>query len=259
MAYALEIIDLTAGYDGLPIVRNFSARVRAGTVTTLIGGNGAGKSTLMRAIYGSNRWFSGQIVFDGRAIERMPPWERLRMGIGLVPQGRCNFPTMSVAENLKAACYTLPARQHAAAIEPMLDLFPFLRSKIEVMAGNLSGGEQQMLETAMVMALKPRLLLLDEPSLGLSPKMQQEVFETARMVATTGVTVMMVEQNVHGALKISDTAIVLELGRKFMEGPAHEVMDDPRVRHAYLGGNLAEAAAHPDHHTRASAHQGEPS
>lgn len=243
MACALEIAGLTAGYEGLPIVRDFSARFESGTVTTLIGGNGAGKTTLMRAIYGSNRWFAGQIIFDGRAIEHTPPWERLRMGIGFVPQGRCNFATMSVAENLKAACYTLPSRLHAGAIEPMLNLFPFLRGKLGVMAGNLSGGEQQILETAMVMALKPRLLLLDEPSLGLSPKMQQEVFDTARAVASTGVTVIMVEQNVRGALQISDTAIVLELGRKFLEGPAHEVMHDPRVHHAYLGGNVTQATA----------------
>ncbi|MBN9411234.1 MAG: ABC transporter ATP-binding protein [Burkholderiales bacterium] len=243
LAYALEIVDLTAGYDGLPIVRNFSARIATGTVTTLIGGNGAGKSTLMRAIYGSNRWFSGQIVFAGRAIERLPPWERLKLGIGFVPQGRCNFATLSVAENLKIACYTLPRRQHDAAIAPVLELFPFLKDKLGMLAGNMSGGEQQMLETAMVMLLKPRLLLLDEPSLGLSPRMQQDVFEMARRVADTGVTVLMVEQNVHGALRMSDTAIVLELGRKFMEGPADEVMNDPRVSQAYLGVTASEAAA----------------
>jgi len=197
----------------------------------------------MRAIYGSNRWFSGQIVFGGRAIERMAPWERLRLGIGFVPQGRCNFATLSVAENLKIACYTLPRRAHEAAIAPVLDLFPFLRGKLGVMAGNLSGGEQQMLETAMVMILKPRLLLLDEPSLGLSPRMQQEVFEMARRLASTGVTVLMVEQNVHGALRMSDTAIVLELGRKFMEGPAQDVMNDPRVSQAYLGVTASEVVA----------------
>ena len=249
MAYALEIVRLTAGYADLPVVHDFSSRIEAGSVTTLIGGNGAGKSTLMRAIYGSNRWFSGQILFEGRLIERLAPWDRLRMGIGFVPQGRCNFADMTVAENLKVACYTLPGRQHDAAIAPMLDLFPFLRDKLGVKAGNLSGGEQQMLETAMVMALKPKLLLLDEPSLGLSPKMQLEVFAIARKVAQSGVTVLMVEQNVHGALRHSDTAIVLELGRKFMEGPAADVMHDPRVRQAYLGGNLSTPApvAEPAH------------
>jgi branched-chain amino acid transport system ATP-binding protein len=242
LASALEIRGLTAGYGDLPVVHDFSARIEAGTVTTLIGGNGAGKSTLMRAIYGTCRWFSGQIAFNGHMMERMPPWERLRLGVGFVPQGRCNFSAMTVAENLKMACYTLPARRHQAALAPMLELFPFLRAKMTVTAGNLSGGEQQMLETAMVMVLEPRLLLLDEPSLGLSPKMQQEVFEMARKLAGTGVTVLMVEQNAHGALLASDRAIVLELGRLFMEGPAADIMHDPRIRHAYLGGNLTNSA-----------------
>jgi branched-chain amino acid transport system ATP-binding protein len=241
LAYALEIKALTAGYGGLPVVRDFSADIPAGTVTTLIGGNGAGKSTLMRAIYGTCTTFSGRVVFDGKSMERLPPWERLKLGVGFVPQGRCNFCAMTVGENLKMACYTLSSSRHEAAISPMLDLFPVLRKKHKVIAGNLSGGEQQMLETAMVMVLGPRLLLLDEPSLGLSPKMQQEVFDIARNLARTGVTVLMVEQNVHGALLASDRAIVLELGRKFMEGPADEVMHDPRIRHAYLGGNITAA------------------
>jgi branched-chain amino acid transport system ATP-binding protein len=240
LAPALQIEGLTAGYGELPVVHDFSAALQAGTITTLIGGNGAGKSTLMRAIYGTCKWFGGRIVYDGKAIETLPPWERLRLGVGFVPQGRCNFAMMSVAENLKMACYSLAATRHAEATDRVLGLFPALRPKLGVTAGNLSGGEQQMLETAMVMMLKPGLLLLDEPSLGLSPIMQKEVFELARTVAETGVTVLMVEQNAHGALLASDRAIVLELGRIFMEGPASEVMHDPRIRHAYLGGNLAE-------------------
>ena len=240
MASELEIAGLTAGYGDLPVVHDFSAAIEVGTVTTLIGGNGAGKSTLMRAIYGTCRHFDGRITYRGRPIERMAPWNRLQLGIGFVPQGRCNFASMSVAENFKMACYTLPAARHAAATERVLALFPALRSKQGIMAGNLSGGEQQMLETAMVMVLEPGLLLLDEPSLGLSPIMQQEIFALARSVADSGVTVLMVEQNVHGALQASDRAIVLELGRKFMEGPAAEIMHDPRIRHAYLGGNITE-------------------
>ena len=241
MACVLEIANLTAGYGELPVVHDFSTGIKAGTVTTLIGGNGAGKSTLMRAVYGTCRHFAGSIVFDGRPVERLDPWDRLKLGIGFVPQGRCNFSAMSVAENFKMACYTLPAARHAAAVDRVLELFPALKARLHVPSGNLSGGEQQMLETAMVMVLQPRLLLLDEPSLGLSPKMQLEVFELARTVARTGVTVLMVEQNAYGALAASDRAIVLELGRKFMEGPAAEVMHDPRIRQAYLGG---ERAAH---------------
>jgi branched-chain amino acid transport system ATP-binding protein len=236
----LELIDLCAGYGNVPIVHNFSTRLAPGTISTLIGGNGAGKSTLLRAIFGTNRWISGQVVFDGEAIEQLSPAERMQRGIGFVPQGRCNFPRMSVAENLKIGCYLLPRRRHRAAIERVTALFPMLSGKWSESAGNLSGGEQQILETSMVLLSDPKLLLLDEPSLGLSPKMQTEIFGLARAIAIAGVTILIVEQNVHGALAISDTAIVMELGRKFLEGPATQVRDDPRIREAYLGGNIKE-------------------
>jgi branched-chain amino acid transport system ATP-binding protein len=181
------------------------------------------------------------VIFEGAAIEACDPWERLQLGIGFVPQGRCNFPAMSVAENLKVACYTLPRRDHAAAIERVTSLFPSLQPRWSVAAGNLSGGEQQLLEMAMVLVTKPQLLLLDEPSLGLSPKTQMQVFDAVQEIAAAGVTCLIVEQNVHGALLISQTAIVMELGRKFMEGPADTVRHDPRIREAYLGGNIKEA------------------
>lgn len=240
MACALDIRALTAGYGDLPVVHDFSAAIEAGTVTTLIGGNGAGKSTLMRALFGTCRLFAGEIIFLGVPIERMHPWERLAHGIGLVPQGRCNFASMRVAENFKMACYSLQRADHDRAIARTLQLFPALKPKMSVMAGNLSGGEQQMLEMAMVMVPSPKLLLLDEPSLGLSPKMQQDVFSMARQVASIGVTVLMVEQNAHGALLASDTAIVLELGRNVLAGPANAVIRDPRIRLAYLGERSTE-------------------
>jgi branched-chain amino acid transport system ATP-binding protein len=236
----LELIDLCAGYGDVPIVRDFSTRLQPASITTLIGGNGAGKSTLLRAIFGANRWFSGQIIFNGEAIEHLAPSERLQRGIGFVPQGRCNFPQMTVAENLKMGCYTLPGRKHRAAIARVTAQFPLLTRKWSELAGNLSGGEQQVLETAMVLLSSPELLLLDEPSLGLSPKSQAEVFAVAQQISAAGVTVLVVEQNVHGALLVSDTAIVMELGRKFLEGPAAEVREDPRIREAYLGGNIKE-------------------
>jgi branched-chain amino acid transport system ATP-binding protein len=239
---ALELVSVTAGYGSNPIVRDFSARLQPGSITTLIGGNGAGKSTLLRAIYGTNRHFDGQIVFKGETVESLAPWERLARGIGFVPQGRCNFPAMSVGENLKMGCYTLPARRHGGAIERVCALFPMLSAKARVEAGNLSGGEQQILEMAMVLLLEPSLLLLDEPSLGLSPKMQGDVFATVQTIAASGVTVLVVEQNVRGALLISDRALVMEQGRLFMEGPAAEVRTDPRIRQAYLGGNIKQAA-----------------
>ena len=242
-APALELVGVTAGYGDNPIVRDFSARLAPGSITTLIGGNGAGKSTLLRAIYGTNRLFGGQIVFKGDTIERLPPWERLKRGVGFVPQGRCNFPAMSVAENLKMGCYTLRSSRHAAAIERVMSSFPLLRAKAKIEAGNLSGGEQQVLEMAMVLLVEPSLLMLDEPSLGLSPKMQGDVFATVQRIASLGVTVLIVEQNVRGALLISDRALVMEQGRLFMEGPAKEVRTDPRIRQAYLGGNIQQTAA----------------
>jgi branched-chain amino acid transport system ATP-binding protein len=243
MTVALDLVSVSAGYGDNPIVREFSATLETGTITTLIGGNGAGKSTLLRAIYGTNRFFGGQILFKGEAIERLPPWERLKRGVGFVPQGRCNFPHMSVDENLKMGCYTLPGACHDAAIARVTGLFPMLLQKARTEAGNLSGGEQQILEMAMVLLLEPSLLLLDEPSLGLSPRMQGDVFTTVQQIAATGVTVLVVEQNVRGALLISDRALVMEQGRKFMEGPAAEVRTDPRIRQAYLGGNIQPTAA----------------
>ena len=243
MTVALDLVSVSAGYGDNPIVRECSATLETGTITTLIGGNGAGKSTLLRAIYGTNRFFDGQILFKGEAIERLPPWERLKRGVGFVPQGRCNFPHMSVDENLKLGCYTLPGGTHAAALGRVPGLIPMLSQKARIEAGNLSGGEQQILEMAMVLLLEPSLLLLDEPSLGLSPRMQGDVFTTVQQIAATGVTVLVVEQNVRGALLISDRALVMEQGRKFMEGPAAEVRTDPRIRQAYLGGNIQPTAA----------------
>src|SRR6202158_2396202 len=175
----LELIELCAGYGDVPIVRDFSTRRPPASITVLIGGNGAGKSTLLRAVFGTNRWFSGQIIFNGEAIEHLGPAERLKRGIGFVPQGRCNFPRMTVAENIKMGCYTLPGRTHRAAIDRVTSQFPLLRSKWSEMAGTLAGGEQQLLETAMVLLTSPDLLLLDDPSLGLSPKMQAEIFAAA--------------------------------------------------------------------------------
>jgi branched-chain amino acid transport system ATP-binding protein len=238
----LELVGLTAGYGDNPIVRDFSARLHSGTITTLIGGNGAGKSTLLRAIYGTCRWFAGQVVFAGEPIETLEPAERFGRGIGFVPQGRCNFPAMSVAENLLMGCYTLRPAGRRAAIARIIEQFPVLRERAGTAAGNLSGGEQQILEMAMVLVVEPTLLLLDEPSLGLSPKMQGQVFSTVQRIARSGVTVLVVEQNVRGALMISDRALVMEQGRKFMEGPAADIRNDPRIRQAYLGGNIESAA-----------------
>ncbi len=238
----LDIERLSVGYSDEPVVVDFSAAIRAATITTVIGPNGAGKSTLLRAVYGLVRHFGGSIRFLGEPIERLSPRERLRRGIGLVPQGRSNFPLMTVRENLELGAYTLRGAARAAAVDRALADFPVLAGKLSVLAGNLSGGEQQILETAMVLEAAPRLLLLDEPSLGLSPANQDQIFAMIADLRGRGLTVLVVEQNAHGALAISDTAIVMELGRLFMTGPAPEVIHDPRIAVAYLGG--AETRAH---------------
>jgi len=232
----LAIDRLSVGYTDEPVVVDFSITIPAGSITTIIGPNGAGKSTLLRAIYGLNRYFSGSIRFRGQAIERLPPMERLELGIGFVPQGRCNFPLMTVRENLELGAYTLRGQKASQAIDRVLTQFPLLAAKLGVLAGNLSGGEQQILETAMVLEAGPQLLLLDEPSLGLSPGNQDQIFQTISDLRGLGLTVLVVEQNAHGALHISDTGIVMELGRLFMVGPAAEVTADPRIKVAYLGG-----------------------
>ena len=165
----LELDRLSVGYTDEPVVVDFSAAIPAGSITTLIGPNGAGKSTLLRAVYGLNRHFAGSVRFFGQAIERLTPRERLKLGIGFVPQGRCNFPLMTVRENLELGTYTLRGSAMADSFERVLIQFPLLKPKLSVLAGNLSGGEQQILEIAMVLEAGPKLLLLDEPSLGLSP------------------------------------------------------------------------------------------
>ena len=232
----LTLDQLSVGYTEEPVVVDFSIAIPAGSITTIIGPNGAGKSTLLRAIYGLNRHFGGTVRFRGQAIERLPPKERLRLGIGFVPQGRCNFPLMTVRENLELGVFTLRGKAAEQAIERILAQFPLLHAKLGIMAGNLSGGEQQILETAMVLEASPQLLLLDEPSLGLSPANQDQIFETIARLRDDGLTVLVVEQNAHGALQISDTGIVMELGRLFMVGPAAAVASDPRIKVAYLGG-----------------------
>jgi branched-chain amino acid transport system ATP-binding protein len=232
----LAFESLCVGYGDEPIVMDFTAQIPAGSITTIIGPNGAGKSTLLKAVYGVNKYFGGKLAFEGRAIERLAPRERLTLGIGFVPQGRCNFPLMTVRENLDLGAFTLRGPAIQAAMERVLEMFPLLKVKLNVLAGNLSGGEQQILETAMVLESSPKLLLLDEPSLGLSPANQDQIFDTIADLRRHGLTVLVVEQNAHGALQISDTGIVMELGRLFMMGPAAQIISDPRIHVAYLGG-----------------------
>ena len=245
---ALVLSEVSSFYTDEPVIREFSLAVAPGSIVTLIGGNGAGKSTLLRTIAGLMPRTTGSIRWEGGEIAAFSPHARFTRGIGFVPQGRCNFQRMSVRENMALGAHTLPKAESGAAVERMVALFPMLRRKWAVAAGNLSGGEQQILEMAMAMAVQPRLLLLDEPSLGLSPRMMFEVFDTVRHLRAAeggAVTVVMVEQNVRGALAISDRAVVVELGRKFLEGEAKAVAADPRIRSAYLGGEPVTSEPRP--------------
>jgi branched-chain amino acid transport system ATP-binding protein len=233
----LTIGEVIAGYDELTILRSVSFAVARATWTTIIGANGAGKSTLLNVIAGTVPCRSGVIAYDGDDVTGVPPIERLRSGIGFVPQGRCNFPLLTVKENIKLGAYTrrLDRGHLADEIDAVVARFPALRERWRVRAGNLSGGEQQMLEMAMVLMARPRLLLIDEPSLGLSPKATGDVFDIVRGLVSDGLTVVMVEQNAQAALERCDYALVLELGRVGLFDRAAQVLGHPEIRRMFLG------------------------
>jgi ABC-type branched-subunit amino acid transport system ATPase component len=231
----LESADVHAGYGELRILRGVYFTLEAGTITAVIGANGAGKSTLLKTIFGIVKIDRGTLTFLGQDVTALSPTQRLERGIALVPQGRCNFPLMKVEENLEMAAYRRRDRQIKHDIERLCAAFPVLGRKRAFRAGDLSGGEQQQLEMAMALMQSPKLALIDEPSLGLSAAMQQIVFETIKELRDQGTTVLMVEQNAVQALRISDRAIVLELGRVGASGSGVEMLEDPEVRRAYLG------------------------
>ncbi|HYB41412.1 MAG TPA: ABC transporter ATP-binding protein, partial [Candidatus Methylomirabilis sp.] len=214
----LELHEVHAGYDEVPVLRGVSLQVEAGAMVSIIGANGAGKSTLLRTVFGMLGVQSGRVVFAGQDIANRPPREILRRGLSYVPQGRCNFPAMTVEENLEMGAYTRRDADVRRDIEAALARFPVLAGKRREPAGALSGGQQQILEMATALLLHPRLLLVDEPSLGLDPRMAEAVFETIQSINREGATVLMVEQNARRALEISHRAFVLELGRNRFEG-----------------------------------------
>lgn len=231
----LQIEGIEAGYGELSILRGVTCSLGKGTITAIIGANGAGKSTLLKTVFGIVPARAGRITFDGNDITRLKPSQRLAAGIALVPQGRCNFPFMTVRENLEMAAYTRKDRSVQDDIDQLYQTFDVLLRKDKQMAGNLSGGEQQILEMSMALMMKPRLILLDEPSLGLSPLMLSQIFEDIRRLRDRGTTIFMVEQNAIQALKVADKAIVVELGRVSQTGHGVAMLDDPHVRSAYLG------------------------
>jgi branched-chain amino acid transport system ATP-binding protein len=233
----LAVDRLAVHYGGIRAVQEVTLAVAEGETVCVIGANGAGKSTTLRALVGLAAVAAGSITYRGQDVTRLPVHQRSRLGLSLVPEGRGIFPRMSVTENLLMGAY-----QHAdrAAIrrdlERVLALFPRLAERKAQVAGTLSGGEQQMLAVGRALMSRPRLLLLDEPSMGLAPLVVEKIFETLREVAAQGVTLVLVEQNANLALQISDRGYVLEGGRVAISGPAPDLLQDPRVRAAYLGG-----------------------
>ena len=233
----LAIEGAEGGYGDLTILHGVNLALPAATWTTIIGANGAGKSTLLKLVAGIIACRNGRVVHEGRDITASGAIARLAGGIGLVPQGRCNFPALPVAENLRLGAYSrhLPRAQLDTEIAQMSARFPRLKERWNALAGNLSGGEQQMLEMAMVLMARPRLLLLDEPSLGLSPQAMDMVFATIGELTAGGITVLMVEQNAQQSLQRCDFGVVMELGRVSLFEPAAQVMSHPDIRRMFLG------------------------
>jgi len=232
----LEVSDLTVFYGAIQALHGVSFRVDDREIVTLIGANGAGKSTTLRTVSGLIRPRGGRIVYQGHDLTKVPPHEIVRLGVSQCPEGRRVFTNLTVLENLEMGAYTRRDRKEVAeSLERVFRHFPRLKERVRQPAGTLSGGEQQMLAMGRALMARPRLLLLDEPSMGLSPILVEEIFAIIRDINAAGTTVLLVEQNAAMALSIADRAYVLETGRILFEGTAEEVKADPRVRAAYLG------------------------
>jgi branched-chain amino acid transport system ATP-binding protein len=233
----LEVENLVARYGRITALEGISLTVEEGEIVTLIGANGAGKTTTLRAISGLVRAASGTIRFGGREIGKLSPSAIVRAGIGHAPEGRRVFPRMTVRENLELGAYTRRSRAEIASdFEQVLTVFPRLRERYEQKAGTMSGGEQQMLSMARALMSRPRLLLLDEPSLGLSPILVQTIFSVIREINARGTTILLIEQNASQALAVASRGYVLEVGRVAQSGRASELAASEAVRAAYLGG-----------------------
>jgi len=242
----LVLNEVVAGYGKMTILNGTNARVRRGTITTVIGPNGAGKSTMFKTVFGLLAVRDGSISFDGRDTTNFAPRQMLDAGVAYIPQGRNIFPELSVRHNLElggvalADQASLPSR-----MDKIMQRFPMLRDKAGAQASTLSGGQQKMLEVARGLLLDPKLLLIDEPSIGLSPLMVQEVFAILKSLRNNGVTILLIEQNAKQALQISDDGLVLEQGQTRIEDSAAKILADPRIAKLFLGGGLAPAEAVP--------------
>ncbi len=233
----LRVEDLTTHYGKIMALNQVSLEVGEGEVVAVIGRNGAGKTTLLRSIMGLVKPTSGRILYKGNDITGEPPWIRARLGIGYVPEGRRLFPYLTVEENLLIGAYTLrdPAKI-ADRLEFVYTLFPRLRERRSQLARTLSGGEAQMLAIGRGLMMDPRILLMDEPSMGLAPKIVDEVFQTIGRLSMEGVTILLVEQNARKALEVAGRIYLLDTGRVVLHSSAEEAKRDPRIRKIYLGG-----------------------
>jgi branched-chain amino acid transport system ATP-binding protein len=239
----LALEGVVAGYGGFTVLNETSFNVASGAITTVIGPNGAGKSTVFKAVFGLLPVRSGRVVFEGRDVTNLGPRKLLELGISYVPQGRNIFPELSVRHNLElGATAAAQGVDVAARIESVMDRFPMLRERAAAQASTLSGGQQKLLEIARSLLLDPKLMLIDEPSIGLSPVLVQETFRILQDLRSKGMSILMVEQNAKRALEISDFGVVIELGRTRMTGEARAILADPKVGQLFLGGSLATGA-----------------
>ncbi|MBM9466818.1 ABC transporter ATP-binding protein [Nakamurella leprariae] len=234
----LEIKDMTVGYGRIEALHGISLSVESGELVTLIGANGAGKTTTMRAISGVRPLTRGSIMFDGQDITRMKAHLRVLAGIVQAPEGRGVFPGMTVQENLDMGHYARKfanKAEYQATLDHVFELFPRLKERRAQMGGTMSGGEQQMVAIGRALMARPRLLLLDEPSMGLAPMIIQQIFRIVSEINATGTTILLVEQNAQQALSRSDRAYILETGEVVKSGPGPELLADPAIKEAYLG------------------------
>ena len=236
---ALEVSELVAGYGGVPIVRGISMHAGRDEIVSIVGPNGAGKSTFLKAVAGVLPPSAGAVVFGGEDVTAVRPDLRVRRGLGFVPQLENVFPTLTVAENLHVGSQALPRGERRDAVEAALDRFPLLRERRRQRAGTLSGGQRKLVALGRALVGRPSLLLLDEPSAGLSPQATEVVFEELEQIRAHGIGIVMVEQNARRALALSDRGYVLDMGRNAHEGTGSDLLDDPRVAELYLGAMTA--------------------
>jgi branched-chain amino acid transport system ATP-binding protein len=231
-----EVRDIDVFYGDAQALYGLSLEVREGEVVTLVGANGAGKTTALRAISGLRPVARGDIVFEGRSLVGVPAHRRAELGIALVPEGRELWPRLTVRENLELGAYGKAARRYLPeSLERVYELFPLIRERSRQVAGSMSGGEQQMVAIARALMTRPRLLMFDEPSLGLAPVVVAQVFDTIRRLHAEGLTILLVEQNLKKALEMADRGYVVETGSISNEGTAADLLADPTIRSAYLG------------------------